>query len=101
MTTRLSRRTVLRGLGTAIALPLLDAMAPRTAIAIEAATSAPRRMAFIYVPNGIHMDDWTPAQEDDSYELPPILQPLSELKSDVTVLTGLMCDKARPNGDGA
>jgi hypothetical protein len=101
MTTRLSRRTILRGIGTAVALPLLDAMAPRSARAIEAATSAPRRMAFVYVPNGIHMEDWTPAKEGTDYELTTILQPLGELKSDVTVLTGLVCDKARPNGDGA
>jgi hypothetical protein len=100
MTKKLTRRTVLRGLGTAVALPLLDAMAPRTARAIEPG-AAPRRMAFIYVPNGIHMEDWTPATEGDNYELTPILQPLGELKNDVTVLTGLMCDKARPNGDGA
>ncbi len=59
---RLSRRTVLRGLGTAIALPWLEAMAPahrlwRTCPA--QAASSPRRMAFLYVPNGVHMADWT------------------------------------------
>jgi hypothetical protein len=101
MTTRLSRRTVLRGLGTAVALPLLDAMAPRRLRATEATPSAPRRMAFLYVPNGVHMEDWTPAKDGDDYELTPILQPLSELKNDVMVLSGLTCDKARPNGDGA
>src|SRR3954465_7129098 len=100
MPTRLSRRTILRGLGTAVALPLLDAMAPRPARAIEA-PPAPRRMAFLYVPNGIHMDEWTPNKEGDDFDLPPILQPLGELKDDVTVLSGLTCDKARPNGDGA
>src|SRR3954465_9793105 len=100
MPTRLSRRTILRGLGTAVALPLLDAMAPRPARAIEA-PPAPRRMAFLYVPNGIHMDEWTPNKEGDDFDLPPILQPLGELKNDVMVLSGLLCDKARPNGDGA
>src|SRR5262245_30117234 len=100
MTTRLSRRTVLRGLGTAVALPLLDVMAPRSARAIEPAT-APRRMAFLYVPNGVNMDEWTPTKEGDDYELTSILQPLAALKSDITVLSGLTCDKARPNGDGA
>jgi hypothetical protein len=58
-------------------------------------------MAFIYVPNGCHMEDWTPAKDGTDYDLPPILQPLSAVKSDVTVLTGLTCDKARANGDGA
>jgi hypothetical protein len=102
MTHRISRRTVLRGVGTVVALPILDAMLPRTraAQAIEKA-AAPRRMAFIYVPNGCHMEDWTPASEGTDYELPPILQPLAPVKDDVMVLTGLTCDKARPNGDGA
>lgn len=101
MTMQLSRRTMLRGLGTAISLPFLDAMAPRSARAIETTAPAPRRMAFIYVPNGCNMDHWTPAKEGTDYELPQILQPLAPLKSDVMVLTGLTCDKARPNGDGA
>ena len=100
MTNRISRRTVLRGLGTVVALPALDAMLPRLRAA-ESPASAPRRMAFIYVPNGCHMEDWTPAKDGTDYDLPPILQPLSAVKSDVTVLTGLTCDKARANGDGA
>jgi len=100
MTSGISRRTVLRGLGTAVALPLLDAMAPRTARAIEPA-AAPRRMAFIYVPNGVNMDQWTPTKEGEDFELSPTLQPLGELKNDVMVLSGLTCDKARANGDGA
>src|SRR5437868_2922738 len=100
MMERISRRTVLRGLGTVVALPVLDAMLPRTLCAAEKVAS-PRRMAFIYVPNGVHMDDWTPAKEGTDYELPPILQPLAPVKDDVTILSGLTCDKARPNGDGA
>ena len=100
---RISRRTVLRGVGTVVALPFLDAMLPRlrAAEAAAAKAAAPRRMAFIYVPNGCHMEDWTPATEGTDYELPPILQPLAAVKEDVMVLTGLTCDKARPNGDGA
>jgi Protein of unknown function (DUF1552) len=103
MTQRISRRTVLRGVGTVVALPVLDAMLPRlrAADAAAAKAAAPRRMAFIYVPNGCHMEDWTPAKDGTDYELPSILQPLSAVKDDVLVLTGLTCDKARPNGDGA
>jgi Protein of unknown function (DUF1552) len=102
MTGRISRRTVLRGVGTVVALPFLDAMLPRARSAFAAEkTGAPRRMAFIYVPNGCHMEDWTPATEGTDYELPQILQPLSPVKDDVMVLSGLTCDKARPNGDGA
>jgi hypothetical protein len=93
---------VLRGVGTVVALPVLDAMLPRPVRAATAAkTVAPRRMAFIYVPNGCHMEDWTPASEGANFELPPILKPLEAVKSDVMVLSGLTCDKARPNGDGA
>ena len=57
----LARRTFLRGMSTAIALPLLDAMTPAFAAATRLTTNAPRRMAFVYVPNGIIMKDWTPA----------------------------------------
>src|SRR5262245_62345084 len=100
MMERISRRTVLRGLGTVVALPALDAMLPRTLRAAEK-VAAPRRMAFIYVPNGAHMEDWTPAKEGTDYVLPAILQPLTPVKNDVMVLSGLTCDKARPTGAGA
>jgi hypothetical protein len=58
-------------------------------------------MAFIYVPNGVHMQDWTPTREGTDYELPSILAPLAEHKNDLLVMSGLTCDKGRPNGDGA
>ena len=57
------RRTVLKGLGAAIALPYLDAMLPLSATAATP-NAFPKRMAFLYVPNGIHMPDWTPASDD-------------------------------------
>ena len=101
---QLSRRTVLRGLGTAIALPLLDAMVPfgqvARAAATQAAGAAPRRMACIFVPNGIHMPDWTPASVGFNFELPYVLQPLARVKNDLLVLSGLTHDKGRANGDG-
>ena len=60
----ISRRTVLRGLGTAVALPLLDAMAPAIwALAADDKKAIPNRMAFVYVPNGKNMADWTPRAE--------------------------------------
>ena len=55
----LSRRTVLKGIGTTIALPFLDAMVP----AFARAADAPIRLAWFYVPNGIDMRHWTPAEE--------------------------------------
>src|SRR6185436_10884606 len=91
------------GVGTMMALPALDAMLPR-ARAADASTekaAAPRRMAVIYVPNGANMEEWTPAKEGAEYDLPSILQPLTPHKNDLLVLSGLTCDKARPNGDGA
>ena len=98
----LSRRTVLQGLGVSLALPLLEAMMPSSLQAASGNGTArpPRRMAFLYVPNGIHMEEWTPASEGPLKELTPILKPLSPFKDDLLVLSGLTADKARPNGDG-
>jgi hypothetical protein len=99
METRISRRTVLRGLSATIALPLLDAMVPVAARG-AAVDKLPRRMAFFYVPNGVHMQDWKPQAEGAAFEMPYILEPLKPFKDDMLVLTGLTQDKARPNGDG-
>jgi hypothetical protein len=95
----LSRRTVLQGLGVSLALPLFEAMIP-SSLAAAAAKAAPRRMAFLYVPNGIMMEDWTPADEGPLTKLSPTLEPLAPFKDQMLVLTGLTADKARPNGDG-
>jgi len=96
---RISRRTVLRGVGTAVALPFLDAMMPG-ALAEPGASRLPRRMAFLYVPNGAIMADWTPKTEGAGFELPPILQPMAPFRDDLLVLSELTCDKGRPHGDG-
>lgn len=106
MSVQLSRRTVLRGLGTAVTLPLLDAMLPQgRAVGAEASSAAaagpaPLRAAFLYVPNGKHMPDWTPEKEGSDYATPAILEPLQDLRSDFTILTGLTQQKAFANGDG-
>jgi hypothetical protein len=101
-TTAISRRTVLRGLGTTVALPLLDAMLPLSALAAggKAAMASPRRMAFLYVPNGAYMPYWMPAKEGAEYELTPCLEPMAEHRKEMIVFGGLTCDKARANGDG-
>jgi hypothetical protein len=77
-------------------------MGPLTnwAIGAETAKPAPNRMAFLYVPNGCNMADWTPTAEGADFELPAILDPLKELREDLLILTGLTVDKARPHGDG-
>ena len=74
---RIPRRTFLRGLGTAVALPLLDAMRPPRALAAAlGASKTPVRMAFLFVPNGVNMTDWTPQATGADFDLPYILQPL-------------------------
>ncbi|HSH95136.1 MAG TPA: DUF1552 domain-containing protein [Roseimicrobium sp.] len=103
---KLSRRTVLRGIGAGLALPWLEAMGPVTSWAngsTPVAQAAPNRMVFLYVPNGKNMADWkpkAPGQLADLGELPSILEPLSAHKNDFSILTGLTADKARANGDG-
>jgi hypothetical protein len=58
-------------------------------------------MAFIYVPNGVILPDWTPKTEGPDFALPSILEPMAPYKQDMMVISGLTCDKARANGDGA
>lgn len=100
-TRRLSRRAVLRGVGTVVALPLLEAMLPRGFGAEKAVAKPPRRMAFLYTPNGAVMPHWTPKKEGTDFELPACLAPMKEHRKDMIVFSGLTCDKARANGDGA
>lgn len=96
----ITRRTALRGLGTCIALPLLDAMLPTLSFGAGEAATAPLRVAFGYIPNGVNMADWTPSAEGPDFELPYILEPLQPFKEYVNVLTGLTHKKAFANGDG-
>ena len=97
----ITRRTALRGLGTALALPFLEGMLPSVGLAAPAgAAVGPMRLAFFYVPNGVHMQDWTPTSEGTDYALPHILEPLAGLKGEFSVLTGLTQSKANANGDG-
>jgi hypothetical protein len=97
---RISRRTALRGLGTAVALPFLECMLPARASAATAAGKPPVRMAFVYVPNGVNMAEWTPRGEGADFKLPSILEPLQPFQKDLTVLTGLALDAAWAHGDG-
>lgn len=97
----LSRRTVLRGLGTTVALPSLAVMSEsRLLSAAEREKKSPLRMAFFYVPNGMHMPDWTPKKDGTRFELPPTLARLSEHRKSFNVLSGLTLDGARAHGDG-
>lgn len=101
---QIPRRTFLKGLGTALALPMLESMDPgfsRAAPSLALGGGLPKRMAFVYVPNGMNMSDWTPKREGEGFDLPSILQPLQPFQQDFLVLSGLTHDKGRPHGDGA
>ena len=94
----LSRRTLLRGLGASISLPLLDSMVP----ALTAAPARARRLGAVYVPNGMSMPYWRP-RNAGPLELSPILKPLAAVKDQVLVLSGMDNREAEPilnEGDG-
>ncbi len=95
----LPRRTFLRGMGTAIGIPILDAMAP--ALSSQVRAKAPVRMAFVYVPNGIDMRHWNLDSEGKLGELPRILKPLEPFKQDILLLGNLTHNNGRALLDGA
>ena len=90
----LPRRTVLRGLGTTVALPLLEAMFPPFVRSARAAVKAAHRFLTFYVPNGMAMEYWSPKGEGGEFELSPILEPLAPFRNQMLVLSGI---KAKVN----
>ena len=99
MSRPITRRTMLRGAGALMALPALEAMRPLRAFG--EATKAPRRMAFLFFPNGVNTKMWFPTALGADYALSPSLEPLAPFKNDLLVLSGLAQTRARANGDGA
>ena len=97
----LPRRTFLRGAGATLALPLLDGMVPALAAAAQTAARPISRLGVFYVPNGMMMDRWTPAEEGAAFELSQILSPLSAFRDQMLVLSGLENEQANALGDGA
>jgi len=95
---QISRRTVLRGAGAAVALPLLDAMIP--AFAPAATTTPVKRFGVVYHPNGVIYDKWLPTGAGSNFELSPTLKGLEPFKDKLIVVTGLFSDPAEPYGDG-
>jgi hypothetical protein len=83
------RRTILRGMGAALALPLLDGMVPAFAGPVGAVTKPVTRVGFVYVPNGRIMEKWTPATEGAGFDFPEILEPLAPFRDHLLVLSGL------------
>ncbi len=99
----LSRRTLLRGLGTSLALPMLDSMVPAlgfAATATDGAKQAPLRLAFTYIPNGVNYAAWKPVGEGVGYAFSPTLKPLEKYREDLMVLTGLDLHNGNALGDG-
>ena len=95
----LPRRTFLKGLGAAVALPMLDAMTP--AFAAPALKQTPTRLAFTYIPNGVTLEAWTPAAGGRDFEFTRILKPLEALREHTLVITGLAQQNANALADGA
>ena len=96
----LPRRSFLRGLGTAIALPWLDSMVPAFGAKTLIDSNAPCRLSFIYVPNGIIMENWTPTTKGSNFKFPSTLTPLKEYQKDCLLLSGLTHNNGRALGDG-
>ncbi len=101
----MSRRTMLKGLGVAMALPMLDVMAPGSfgttrAMAAAGNSATPTRMAMVFAPNGVNYDHWLPKGEGRRYEFSPTLKSLEGVREHINIMTGLTLDKARANGDG-
>ena len=103
----ISRRTMLRGLGVGMALPLLDAMMPKGFLAGAGSEalgavgrSAPVRTAFLFLPNGMWMPNFTPATTGANFALTPTLMPLKNVAKEISILTGLALNAAEAHGDG-
>ena len=95
----LHRRTFLKGMGAAIALPMLDAMTPAFAMTARAGKT-PLRLAFTYVPNGITMAEWTPTAVGSAFEFTRVLKPLERFRGDTLVISGLAHRNGTALGDG-
>lgn len=97
--TRLSRRNLLQAAGVSLALPWLES-SMRRAPGGEVRPSAPRRLAYLYVPNGVNVAAWQSSGSGADYRLSPTLAPLAALKNEITVITGLNHENATPGPDG-
>lgn len=97
---RISRRYMLKGMGACIALPFLDAMIPSRLFAANANSNFPKRVSYLFMPNGVHPDKWTPEGCGSQFYLSPILQPLQPLKDQILVLGELMNKNSDTKEDG-
>lgn len=93
----LSRRTVLRGLGTSVALPLLDAMVPAATAWAQTAANIQPRLGFVYFPHGAVMERWTPTTTGTGFAMPEILAPAAKYQDKLTIVSGLRNKPAESN----
>jgi hypothetical protein len=98
--TALPRRTFLRGIGTTLALPLLDAMVPALTAMRQTVAQPVPRLGFFYVPNGIYPSAWRPVDEATSFTLAPTMSPLEPFKDQLVPISGLSNWEAEPRGEG-
>ena len=97
------RRTFLRGMGAAVALPLLESMVPAGTALAQTAANPKTRVGFIFIPHGASMPYWTPKTEGTGFEMTPILSPLTPFRDRLTIVSGTahrMAD-AQPGEKGA
>src|SRR5262249_13967702 len=92
----ISRRAVLRGVGATVSLPLLDSMVPALPALDRSTAAPPRRLGFVYIPNGANEASWKPRGEAPALELSPTLAPLEPVRDHLVVVSGLRSF----NGDG-
>src|SRR5581483_4311565 len=85
----IDRRTVLRGAGAMIALPLLDAMIPASTALANTPAKPLVKLGFVYFPHGAIMEKWTPEKQGTDFELTPILEPLKPFQKQLTVVSGI------------
>ena len=97
----MSRRTVLRGTGAILALPLLDAMVPALSAMANTAANPVRRFGAVYVPNGMAMRYWTPATEGTTFDLSPIMRTLAPFQNQIIVLSGLNGPRGGDHASGS
>ena len=98
MTNHVTRRTLLRGMGAALALPWMESL-PAFAGAVKKSSKPPVRMCFWYVPNGVHLPTWFPRNEGALVDLPETLRPLSFAREYLNCFHGLTHNTALTNGD--
>ena len=97
----IGRRTLLRGLGASLALPLMEGMLPSSARAAEEAAAARKRLQVLYTPNGMIMQNFQPAALGENYPISPILKPLEPFRDKFVVLKNIDHAMAEAMGDGA